>query len=148
MFTVATCISCHKLQGAGQEFGPDLTKLDPKWTPADVLQHILEPSLKIDDKYRNWTFELDSGMSKTGMILKETAAEIELIENPLAAATPIKLKTARIDKRTKSDVSPMPKGLLDKLTREEILDLLAYVVAGGNARHKVFQGGGHEHHGH
>ena len=42
----------------------------------------------------------------------------------------------------------MPKGLLDKLTREEVLDLLAYVIAGGNPKHKSFQGGGHEHHGH
>jgi hypothetical protein len=74
---------------------------------------------------------------------------VELIENPLATgAKPVKIKKARIEKRTKSDVSPMPKGLLDKLTREEVLDLLAYVIAGGNAKHKVFQGGGHEHHGH
>ncbi len=26
----------------------------------------------------------------------------------------------------------MPKGLLDKLTRDEILDLVAYIAAGGN----------------
>src|SRR5207248_8920325 len=32
MFQVATCVSCHKFGGVGQEFGPDLTKLDPKWT--------------------------------------------------------------------------------------------------------------------
>jgi putative heme-binding domain-containing protein len=148
LFTVATCVSCHKLQGAGQEFGPDLAKLDPKTFPnaTEVLRHILEPSLKIDDKYRNWTFELDNGTVKTGMILKETAYVVEVIENPLAAATPIKIRKARIEKRTKSDSSPMPKGLLDKLTREEILDLLAYVVSGGNPKHKVFQGGGHEHH--
>jgi hypothetical protein len=43
----------------------------------------------------------------------------------------------------------MPKGLLDKLTREEILDLIAYVVSGGDPHHKLFQGAEHEHgHGH
>ena len=41
----------------------------------------------------------------------------------------------------------MPKGLLDKLTREEILDLIAYVAAHGDPKHKLFQGG-HEHSGH
>ncbi len=150
MFTVASCVSCHKLQGVGQEFGPDLTKLDPKTfhDASDVLKHILEPSLKIDDKYRSWVLDLDTGKSVTGMILKETKTEVEVIENPLAGSKPVKIKTARIEKRTKSDVSQMPKGLLDKLTREEILDLLAYVVAGGDAKHKVFQGGGHEGHGH
>jgi hypothetical protein len=39
----------------------------------------------------------------------------------------------------------MPKGLLDKLTKEEILDLIAYIVAKGNEKHALFQGG---HHGH
>ncbi len=148
MFTVASCVSCHKLQGVGQEFGPDLTKLDPKVfkDAAEVLRHVLEPSLKIDDKYRNWVFDLDNGTVKTGMILKETPDVVEVIENPLAAAKPIKIKKSRIEKRTKSDSSPMPKGLLDKLTREEVLDLLAYVIAGGNAKHRAFQGGGHEHH--
>jgi putative heme-binding domain-containing protein len=149
MFTIASCVSCHRFAGQGQEFGPDLTKLDPKWTTEDVLKHVLEPSLKIDDKYRTYTFTLTSGKQVTGMILEETKTVVKLIENPLAAAKPIELKVANIENRTRSDTSIMPKGLLDKLTREEILDLLAYVVSGANPKHKVFQGGhdhGHEHH--
>jgi hypothetical protein len=43
-------------------------------------------------------------------------------------------------------VQRLPKGLLDKLTREEILDLVAYVVARGDPKHPLFQGGhGHGH---
>ena len=38
----------------------------------------------------------------------------------------------------------MPKGLLDKLTREEILDLVAYVVARGNQKSPLF-GAAHNH---
>jgi putative heme-binding domain-containing protein len=150
MFTVAACISCHKFGGAGQEYGPDLTKLDPKWTSVDVLEHVLDPSLKIDDKYRTWTFQLASGKSVTGMILEETAAEMKVIENPLAAgARPVVIKKSEIEQRDKSPTSLMPKGLLDKLTREEILDLLAYVVSGADPKHKVFQGAHeHGHHGH
>ncbi len=34
----------------------------------------------------------------------------------------------------------MPKGLLDKLTREEILDLIAYIAARGDAKSPLFQG--------
>jgi putative heme-binding domain-containing protein len=147
MFTVGTCVSCHKFGGQGQEYGPDLTKPDPKWTNRDVLQHILEPSLKIDDKYRTWTFELSSGKSVTGMILEETPGEVKVIENPLAAgAKPLVVKKGDIDARKRSETSLMPKGLLDKLTRDEILDLLAYVVSGANPGHKAFQAGdGHRH---
>jgi hypothetical protein len=67
-----------------------------------------------------------------------------VIENPLTSAKPIVLKKGAIDGRTQSKNSLMPKGLLDKLTKDEVLDLLAYVVAGANPKHRAFQGG-HEH---
>jgi hypothetical protein len=39
----------------------------------------------------------------------------------------------------------MPKGLLDKLTRDEVLDLMAYIVAKGDRKHPAFKGDGHNH---
>jgi hypothetical protein len=38
-----------------------------------------------------------------------------------------------------SKVSPMPTGLLNVLTKDEILDLVAYVLAGGNPHHETFR---------
>jgi putative heme-binding domain-containing protein len=138
MFEVGACISCHKMETRGNEFGPDLTKLDPKWKPADVLKHIVEPSLLINEKFQSWTFELKSGKTITGLVLEETPDTVKLIENPLAKAEAMLLKKSQIAERVKSPTSIMPKGLLDKLTREEILDLLAYVVAGGNSKNMLF----------
>ncbi|HTK73880.1 MAG TPA: c-type cytochrome, partial [Gemmataceae bacterium] len=145
LFQVATCASCHKLGGVGLEFGPDLTKLDPKWKPTDVLREMLDPSFKIDDKYRTWSFETNSGKNVIGMIIEETADKVTLIENPLVSARPTELKKSDIANRDKSNVSMMPKGLFDKLTKDEILDLLAYVYSGGNEKHAAYQGGGHHH---
>ncbi len=70
---------------------------------------------------------------------------MKVIENPLAKTEPLVLRKSEIEERVKSPTSVMPKGLLDKLTREEILDLIAYVVSGGDQHHKLFQGAGHEH---
>ncbi len=149
MFTVAACVSCHKMEGIGNEFGPDLLKLDPKIAkPVEVLRHVLEPSLKIDDKYQQYIFETKAGKTITGMILEEKDGVVKIIENPLAKAEPRLLKTTEIETRTKSPVSLMPKGLLDKLSRDEILDLIAYVLAKGDRKHEFFQGDGHEHHHH
>ncbi|MEZ6031616.1 MAG: hypothetical protein R3C17_00810 [Planctomycetaceae bacterium] len=50
---------------------------------------------------------------------------------------------SNIDERTPSEVSIMPKGVLNKLTKEEILDLLAYVIGGGDKENVLFKG--HEH---
>jgi putative heme-binding domain-containing protein len=146
MFEVATCIACHKLNGAGTELGPDLAKLDPKLKPVDIFRDIIEPSFRINEKYYSYSFELTSGKVITGLILKETPKVVEVIENPLAKSKPVVIKKSDIDKRTKSPTSIMPKGLLDRLTREEILDLVAYVVAGGKRGHSLFKEGGHDHH--
>ena len=67
-----------------------------------------------------------------------------MIENPLTKAEPVTLKKSEITERVKSPNSVMPKGLLDKLTREEILDLITYIAAKGDAKSKLYQGG----HGH
>jgi hypothetical protein len=40
----------------------------------------------------------------------------------------------------------MPKGLVDKLTRDEILDLIAYIYARANRDHELFKPDGHHHH--
>jgi putative heme-binding domain-containing protein len=148
LFTVTSCVACHKLGGVGTEVGPDLTKLDPKQQkPAEILRDILEPSFRINEKYQSYSFEMKSGKSITGLIVKETPTEVEVLVNPLAKEKPVVLKVSDIDERKKSPTSIMPKGLLDKLTHEEILDLVAYVYAGGDPKHKVFQGG-HDHGGH
>jgi putative heme-binding domain-containing protein len=147
MFQVASCVACHKLGGAGVEFGPDLAKLDPKQgEPVEVLRDILEPSVRINEKYQTYVFALESGKVITGLVLEETPDVVKVIENPLVKAEPVVLRKAEIAERTKSPTSVMPKGLLDKLTREEILDLIAYVIAAGDSKHALFQGGhGHGH---
>ncbi|MSR32671.1 MAG: c-type cytochrome [Gemmataceae bacterium] len=148
MFTVSSCVSCHKMEGVGQEFGPDLNKLDPKLTPVEILRHMLEPSLKIDEKFQTYIFETKAGKTITGMIVEETPQVFKVIENPLAKAAPVEIKKSDVESKTKSPVSLMPKGLFDKLTRDEILDLMAYVLAKGDAKNAYFGADGHKHGGH
>jgi putative heme-binding domain-containing protein len=140
LFQSASCISCHKVNGLGHEIGPDLTKLDAKRTPKELLLDILEPSAKIDEQYQTWRVETTAGKVVTGLIVGETPEVVKLIENPLASATPIEIKKSGIASRERVATSIMPKGLLDKLTREEILDLLAFVVARGDAKSAIYNG--------
>jgi putative heme-binding domain-containing protein len=144
LFQSASCISCHKVGNLGHEIGPDLTKLDVKKTPKEILFDILEPSAKIDEKYQSWRIETTAGKIITGLIIGETPDAVKLIENPLASATPIEIKKSGIASRERVATSIMPKGLLDKLTKEEILDLLAFVVARGDAKSGIYSGG-HSH---
>jgi putative heme-binding domain-containing protein len=146
MFQVASCVACHKLDGVGNAFGPDLSQLDPKLQPLDLVKEMLDPSAKINEKFQTQVFQLESGMIVTGLVVEETPTVIKLVENPLAKATITEIKVAEIENRKKSPVSIMPKGLLDKLTRDEILDLVAYIAARGKKDHALFQAGAHAHH--
>lgn len=147
LFRIASCAGCHQLAGLGVAFGPDLKERNPEWKTIDILKEILHPSERINEKFRNEIFELESGETLAGLVLEESPQTVKLVINPLADTKPIEILKSEIASREVSPVSPMPEGLLDKLTREEILDLLAFVMARGDATDPRFQGG-HDHAGH
>ncbi len=145
LFKVANCVGCHKLNNEGRELGPDLTKIDPnKFSTELLLRSILEPSNEIHEKFQSHLFVMDSGKVVTGMIVSETPTEVKVLVDPLSKGEPAVLQVSEIEERRKSPTSIMPQGLLSKLTREEIIDLLAYVYAKGDKKHELF--GEHHHH--
>jgi putative heme-binding domain-containing protein len=143
LFKAAACVSCHKLNGQGTNVGPDLTKLPPEYSKADVLEHILNPSKKIDKKYQSNVIALTSGKMITGLIVEEEGESLKVVDNALAPDKITTIQKTDIEERTPSDVSIMPKGVLNKFTREEIFDLLAYVLSGGDKDNAMFKE--HEH---
>lgn len=132
LFTRLACAQCHKLGNEGYAYGPDLTDVFKRYNNSrvDVLHQILEPSLKIDDRYRNYQFELKDGDEVPGMIVKEDADTVTIQTGPSAALLQT-LKKSDIKERQPQKFSLMPLGLLNTLTKDQILDLLAYVESGG-----------------
>ena len=140
LFKVANCVGCHKLNNEGRELGPDLTKIEPKkHTTDELLRSILEPSKEIAEKFQSHIFVLDSGKIITGMIVAESPTEVKVLVDPLAKGEPAVLQKSEIEERSKSSTSIMPQGLLNKLTREEILDLVAYLYAKGDKKNKLLR---------
>jgi putative heme-binding domain-containing protein len=144
VFQIANCVACHRLNGEGNQLGPDLTKLDPKLRPREILGEILNPSKKINENFFTHTFVLETGKTITGLIVAETAESFQVTVDPLTRSPPVELKKTEIESRQKSTLSMMPRGLLDHLTREEILDLIAYVASHGDRKDRLFRAG-HDH---
>jgi putative heme-binding domain-containing protein len=143
LFKVANCVACHQFGGEGYALGPDLTKMEPdKQTVQHILRSIVEPSQAIDDKYRSYAFLLDSGKLVTGTVVEENDDVVKILTDPLNVREPTVLSKDEIEERSKSQVSIMPAGLLNKLTEEEIVDLVAYIVAKGDKKNPIF---GHDH---
>ena len=137
LFTVANCVACHQLNNTGRNFGPSLAELDPKRTPEEVLRDILEPSHRINEKYQTYTLVVD-GELVTGLIVEETDDTVSVVNDPLANLEPRVVDKDDIEERVKSETSLMPTGLLDRLTEEEIMELLAYIVARGSETAPIY----------
>ncbi|MEZ6093405.1 MAG: c-type cytochrome [Pirellulaceae bacterium] len=131
-FVKATCNKCHMAAVAGQELGPTLDQIIKKYPQEKLLQHMLEPSAEINEKFQAHTFLLMDGRTLSGVIVSETDEQIELVTDLLKPNELITIPVDEIDDQVKSKVSAMPEGLMDVLTREEIEGLVAYVSATGN----------------
>ena len=71
--------------------------------------------------------------------MKETETEYHLMPNPLATCDPVIVLKDSIEDQASSKVSPMPTGLLNTLHKHQILDLLAYVISGGDPKHPLYK---------
>jgi putative heme-binding domain-containing protein len=142
-FTQLACIQCHKLGKDGATYGPDLTEVLKrlKGDRSALLREILEPSKVVEERYRNYAFETSDGESVSGMILKEDATTVTVQSGPSDALIQT-LKKSDIKSRALQASSLMPIGLLYSLSKENILDLLAYVEAGGDTKAAAHQ---HQH---
>lgn len=134
------CIQCHKVGNEGGEFGPNLAQLDPKKrTAAYVLGSMLDPSKDIEEKYAMRTYLTDSGDVVAGFVVSETATEVHIKSDPLNQDKPTVIKKDEIEQEKKNEKSAMPNGLLNYFTKEEVLDLVAYVLAGGDKTSNVYK---------
>lgn len=134
----ASCLKCHRAGGQGAAIGPDLSHVGGRFDERTMLESILNPSLAIDPKYQNMTYLMDSGQVIVGRPTAVSAKTIVVETDPLAQTTET-VDRAKLEEVHPASLSPMPTGLIDVLTRDEVLDLLAWLKAGGNANHPSFQ---------
>ncbi len=135
VFDQALCSRCHRMNGRGGVLGPDLTAVASRFGRRDLVTSILSPSIVIAEKYRNMQVVTTEGKVLSGRI----AAGGDYRSPELRIATDLQrpwqytaIPKAGIETYLPSPVSPMPEGLLDTFSAAEILDLLAFLEAGGS----------------
>jgi putative heme-binding domain-containing protein len=127
----ARCNQCHVVAGHGINLGPDLTDVVKRFKGAKLLQQMLEPSKEINEKYRPYQFVKADGRVVAGVIIKERAREYDVITNLLLPNAVTRVAKKDVDEKIASKISPMPVGMLNVLTRQEILNLMSFLEAGG-----------------
>ena len=133
VFEQATCSRCHRIGGQGAKYGPDLTGITKRFRGAKLLQQIVNPSVEIHKEFQTQMIQTEDGRLWTGLVLKETEDELQLVPNLLKPDKVETIRKSAIEFRRTADVSTMPVGLLDTFTAEEIFDLVAFIQSADSA---------------
>lgn len=121
---LASCLACHKIGKNGGVLGPDLTQVGSRLNRQQLLESLTEPSKTIAPEYRLWIVETKNGDAFSGFLIDRTEAGLTL---KLATGQKKKIPADEIDSTKPQPFSLMPGELLDLLTEQEAVDLLAYL---------------------
>ena len=142
MFAAAGCYACHRFKNQGGMTGPDLSTAGRRYSVNDLLDQVIHPSKVINDQFSSVMVQTDDGLVHNGVIVnlgvRRNGSMLVLNTDLTDPNQRVSIDRETIEKIKVSKVSPMPAGLFDLMTREEILDLVAYLISGGDAKHEFF----------
>jgi putative heme-binding domain-containing protein len=139
MFGAAACFACHRFGNEGGAMGPDLTSVGGRFGVRDILESIIEPSKEVSDQYAPVVITLTDGRTVTGRIVNLGGDSYRVNTNMFDPDELESVDAKKVKSIEPSKVSMMPEGLVNMLKQDEILDLLAYLVSGGDPKHAAFQ---------
>jgi putative heme-binding domain-containing protein len=118
-----TCANCHKLFDSGGAIGPEITG-SQRQNLDYLLENLIDPSGAVVRDYQMQIIETKAGRVITGLIVAEnkTAVTIQTVNEKVV------VPADEIEDRVTSSVSMMPEGMLQKLSNEQVRDLVAYVI--------------------
>lgn len=124
VYEKAGCQKCHRRGKVGEALGPDLTSLGWRRQRREILLATLFPSHELNEEYPTVTVSLKSGKTLTGMMSASTAETLAIVLN-----TGMREEFPRSEVETiiNQKVSNMPEGLLEPLSMDEILSLIAWL---------------------
>ena len=117
------CLTCHRVDGAGSQLGPDLNSVGPLRRTAELQRSLLDPDAEIVDENRFARVITRSGETITGRLLNQDSFSIQLFDpkERLLSFTKSDLREHAILKS-----SPMPS-YRQTLNTEELADVVSYL---------------------
>ena len=139
MFGAAACFACHRYGNAGGMNGPDLTGAGGRYSPHDLLDQIINPSKEINEQFAPVVVTKTDGTTVTGVIVNLNGDTVQINTDLSDPDQRVGFDRKQVTSIEVSKVSPMPPMLLSMLTKDEILDLVAFVLSGGDKENAAFK---------
>ncbi|MEO0334590.1 MAG: hypothetical protein AAF223_23450, partial [Bacteroidota bacterium] len=108
------------------------------FSPHDLLEAIIDPGKEISDQYGASDFKLKDGTVVSGRIMNMKQDVYWVNTDMMKPSVTTSVKVDTIESIEPSPISMMPPGLINSMSEEDILDLLAYFISGGDADHALF----------
>jgi putative heme-binding domain-containing protein len=118
------CRNCHKITGQGKEVGPDLSGVGKKFTRAQILESILQPSKKIEPKWLTYVVETVQGRVFTGLLVSKDDKQVVLKD---AKDKLTRIAADDVDVLAAQQKSLMPDLLVRDMTAQQVADLTAFL---------------------
>ena len=138
MFAAGGCFACHRFANEGGMTGPDLTGSGGRYSPRDLLEQIINPSSEINEQFVPIIVNLKNGQSMSGVVVNMNGDRVTLNTDMFNPNQRVSVQRPQVASIEPSKVSPMPPGLLNLMREDEVMDLLAYILSGGNEEHEMF----------
>ena len=138
MFAAGGCYACHRFGNQGGMNGPDLTGSGGRYSPHDLLEQIMYPSKEINEQFVPTMVSLKNGDTLSGVVVNLNGDRVTLNTDLYNPNQRTSIQRKDVKSMGPSPISPMPPGLLNMMKEDEIMDLLAYILSGGDENHKFF----------
>ncbi len=119
------CAACHRFEGHGHALAPDLAAIRNRGAEG-ILLGVLDPNREVNPQYQNYVVITTAGRSLSGIVSAETATSITLA---WAEGQSEVILRRDIEMMQSTGLSIMPEGLESQLTKQELADVIAYLLA-------------------
>jgi putative heme-binding domain-containing protein len=130
VYELVQCNTCHgggvTPGREGRIFGPDLAGVTRRLSRQDLADAIVYPSKQVPDRFKGYEVELKDSTPLTGFITEQNDESVTLADHEQVHRIP----RGRIRAIVPQATSLMPERLVNRLSSDEIRDLLAFLEEG------------------
>jgi putative heme-binding domain-containing protein len=120
------CVRCHRVGDRGERVGPELSGLGSRFAKAYIIESILDPSRTVAPSFEQTLVVLTSGKVLSGIKVAETETSLTLVDSQAKKHV---LARTDVEEQKKQAGSAMPDGLEKRLTEDEFVDLVSYLMS-------------------
>ena len=121
--SAAVCFACHKFDGKGIDFGPDLTTYAKQQSLESLILNIAQPSNNISHGFEGTRVVLDDGMVITGMVL--SSGDPLMVKSMGGVVQSIPRQRIKEEKQLDRSLMFAPSQM--GLTEQSVADIAAYL---------------------